>query len=100
MMEPLPYDTIDTNIEHEVGERPPLRNTLIGSKGLTIIAPSMTYHFCIIPELFLQMKQIWPHPVASQDFETPPPIKGIVRFPEIQIYPVQGLFIHPSKLLV
>jgi hypothetical protein len=39
LMELLPYDTIDKNIEHEAGESPPLRNTLIGSKGLTIIAP-------------------------------------------------------------
>jgi hypothetical protein len=60
-MEPLLDDTIDTNIENEAGERPPLRDASIGSKGLTIIAPSATNHLCVVPELFLQTKQIWTH---------------------------------------
>ena len=46
LLEPLPNNTVDTDIEHEAGEWSPLRKTLKGSDGLTIIAPSMTNHFC------------------------------------------------------
>jgi hypothetical protein len=52
--EPLSDDTDDTNIQYEAGERPPLLNASIGSKGLPIFAPSTTHHFCVVPELFLQ----------------------------------------------
>ena len=67
LLEPLPYDRIDTHIEHEAGERSPLRNASIGSEGLTIVAPSATDHLRIVPEPLLQTEQIWTHPVASQD---------------------------------
>jgi hypothetical protein len=82
-METLPYNTVNTNIEHEAGERPLLHNASIGFKGLTIIAPSMTHHFCIVPEPFLQPKQSWTHPIASQDFEAPLLIQGIIGFLQV-----------------
>jgi hypothetical protein len=66
--EPLLYYRIDTNIEHEAGESPPLRNTPSGAKRLPKIAPSMTNHLCIVPELFLEAQQIWTHPIPCQDF--------------------------------
>jgi hypothetical protein len=100
LLEPLPYDTVDANIENEAGERSPLRNASIGSEGHTIIAPSTTNHPRVAPELFLQTQQIWTHPVASQDLEASPPVEGIIGLPQIQINLVEGLLIHPSKLLL
>jgi len=100
LLEPLPYDTVDTNIEHEAGERSPLRNASIGSEGHTIIAPSTTNHLRVIPEPFLQIQQIWTHPVASQDLKASPPIEGVISLPQIQINLVEGLLINPRKLLL
>jgi hypothetical protein len=54
LLEPLPYDTVDANIENEAGERSPLCDASIGSKGHTIIAPSTTDHLRVVPELLLQ----------------------------------------------
>jgi hypothetical protein len=56
LLESLPYNTVNANIEHETGEWSPLRDASKGSKGLTITAPSTTDHLCFGPELFLQSK--------------------------------------------
>jgi hypothetical protein len=100
LLEPLSHDTVNTNIEHEAGERSPLRYASIGSEGHTITAPSTTNHLRIVPELFLQTQQIWTHSVASQDLEALPPVKGIIGLPQIQINLVEGFLLNPSKLLL
>ncbi len=68
LLEPLPYYRIDTNVEHEAGESPSLRNALSGIKGFPKVAPSITGHLCIAPEFLWEAQQIWAQSISCQDF--------------------------------
>ncbi len=93
--------TASTQILNMRPERaPPLCIALTGNGRFPKVASSTTYHLCIVPELFLEVQQIWPHPIASQDLLAPHLIQGVIGLLEIQINLVQGLLLHPRKLLI
>jgi hypothetical protein len=75
LMEPLPYGTVDTNIEHEAGERPPLHNASIGSKGLTIIAPAQHTIFALSQNHFCSQTNSGP-PCSQPRFQGTAPSPG------------------------